>query len=78
MKDYGLLSSEVIISHATQASAEDGKIIAESGAYVAAAPESEGQMAMGQPLAFRGDVPITLGADGKWNEGQCRFCESNI
>lgn len=65
LKEYGLLKSDVIISHATQASDEDGKIIAQAGAYVAATPESECQMGMGLPLAFREGVPVALGADGR-------------
>ena len=63
MQDYGLLKPDVIISHATQASPEDGAIITEAGASVSVTPESEGQMSLGLPLTFRGDVPVSLGVD---------------
>ncbi|KAF4992233.1 hypothetical protein FDECE_13785 [Fusarium decemcellulare] len=67
LKDYGLLQPDVIIGHGTQASASDAKILSDHGVYVAAAPEVEGQFSLGQPLAFRDDVLVSLGADGKLN-----------
>lgn len=63
LKEYGLLKSDVIISHATQASEEDGKMMTEAGVYVAVTPESEGQMALGLPLTFRKDILASLGVD---------------
>ena len=63
LQEYGLLKSDVIMSHATEASKHDGEIMSAAGVYVSVTPESEGQMALGLPLAFRGDVPVALGVD---------------
>ncbi|KAH8816440.1 putative metal-dependent hydrolase [Xylogone sp. PMI_703] len=63
IQDYGLLKSDVLIAHATQASVEDRKLMKDAGVYVAVTPESEGQMALGLPLTFQGDVEISLGVD---------------
>ncbi|KAJ4007629.1 hypothetical protein NW752_010295 [Fusarium irregulare] len=64
LRDYGLLKSDIIIGHGTQASASDAKILSDANIYVAAAPEVEGHLSLGQPLSFRGDVRVTFGADG--------------
>ena len=64
LRDYGLLKSDIIIGHGTQASATDAKILSDANIYVAAAPEVEGHLSLGQPLSFRGDVRVTFGADG--------------
>jgi cytosine/adenosine deaminase-related metal-dependent hydrolase len=63
LADYGLLEPDVIISHATQASSNDCKLMTEHGVYVAVTPESEGQMALGLPLTFRDDINASLGVD---------------
>jgi len=63
LKEYGLLASDVIVAHATQASEEDGKTMTDAGVYVAVTPESEGQMALGLPLTFRQDILASLGVD---------------
>jgi cytosine/adenosine deaminase-related metal-dependent hydrolase len=63
MDSYGLLKSDVIISHATQASSEDGYLMSSKDVWVSTTPESEGQMALGIPLTFREDIKACLGVD---------------
>ncbi|KIW10377.1 hypothetical protein PV08_11339 [Exophiala spinifera] len=63
LKDYGLLKSDVLVAHGSQALQEDGKLLTDAGVYVAATPESEGQMGLGLPVTFRKGFQVALGVD---------------
>lgn len=63
MSDYGLLGSDVLISHATGSTDEDFKLMKDAGVFVSTTPATETQMAHGDMVAFRDDVLGCLGAD---------------
>lgn len=76
LSKYGLLKSDVLLSHATGGSANDAKLLRDAGAFVSTTPETEGQMALGLPVAF-GDFKdvASLGIDCK--SCACLVCLAN-
>lgn len=56
MSDSELLKPDVILSHVTGAPDEDYKVIRENGAFVSSTPDTELQMGLGYPVAFRDDI----------------------
>lgn len=65
MSDYGLLRSDVLISHANGAYPKDAELLCAAGAHVSSTPDTEIQMALGMPVAFRPDMQkiSSLGID---------------
>ncbi|GAD92869.1 conserved hypothetical protein [Paecilomyces variotii No. 5] len=55
-QESGLLKPDLILSHSTGAPDEDYKIIREHGAFVSSTPDTELQMGLGYPVAFRDDI----------------------
>ncbi|KAL1845429.1 hypothetical protein Plec18170_009785, partial [Paecilomyces lecythidis] len=56
MSESELLKPDVILSHVTGAPDEDYKVIRENGAFVSSTPDTELQMGLGYPVAFRDDI----------------------
>lgn len=54
---FGLLDESILLSHATNATVEDARLLKEAGAHVSCTPSTELQMALGQPVCFRDDLP---------------------
>ncbi|OCL01990.1 Metallo-dependent hydrolase [Glonium stellatum] len=54
---FGLLDESILLSHATGATAEDARLLKEANAHVSTTPSTELQMALGQPVCFRDDLP---------------------
>lgn len=63
LEEYGLLKSDIILSHATGSTEDELLILQKSGAFVSATPATESQMAHGEVLGFRKDVRGSVGAD---------------
>jgi cytosine/adenosine deaminase-related metal-dependent hydrolase len=63
LQNYGLLKSDILISHASQATRDDREILTAAGVYVSVTPETESQMGLGLPAAFCDDMPVSLGVD---------------
>jgi cytosine/adenosine deaminase-related metal-dependent hydrolase len=63
MSEYGLLDKDIVFSHATGIDEEEKKIIKEKGIYISSTPETECQMALGEPLALDEGVNGCLGVD---------------
>ncbi|KAF7323307.1 5-methylthioadenosine/S-adenosylhomocysteine deaminase n1 [Mycena chlorophos] len=65
LESYGLLSSDVVFSHASSAPPNDAILLNKANAHVSATPDTELQMAHGFPVAFRDDLfPVaSLGVD---------------
>lgn len=54
--EYGLLKSDMIISHATGLAKDDAQLLVESGAYISSTPDTELQMGLGDVICFREDI----------------------
>ena len=65
LSQYGLLKSDVLLSHATGGTANDAKLLKQAGANVSTTPETEGQMGLGLPVGFGDDFKdiASLGID---------------
>ncbi|KAJ9357594.1 hypothetical protein DTO280E4_3296 [Paecilomyces variotii] len=65
MSESELLKSDVLLSHVTRAPDEVYEIIRENGAFVSSTPDTELQMGLGYPVAFRDDIKsnASLGID---------------
>lgn len=56
LDSYGLLKDDILLSHASQAPPEDAVKLTAEGAHVSATPDTELQMAHGNPVCFRPDL----------------------
>ena len=63
LEQYGLLRSDIVLSHATGSTEKEMKMVRESGAFISACPATESQMAHGEVIGFRRDVLASLGSD---------------
>ncbi|KAJ7062326.1 hypothetical protein C8F01DRAFT_1210180 [Mycena amicta] len=65
LDSYGLLKDDVLFSHANGALPEDAVQLAAANAHVSCTPETELQMALGDPVCFRPDMHrfASLGVD---------------
>lgn len=63
--DHGLLKNDVVLSHCNGLSADEKRILKDTGIYISCTPETEGQMACGYPVALDPEFQdrATLGAD---------------
>jgi cytosine/adenosine deaminase-related metal-dependent hydrolase len=53
---WGLLSNDVLVSHAANATSEEADQLVKSGAHVSSTPSTELQMSLGIPVCFRSDL----------------------
>ncbi|KAJ6539893.1 hypothetical protein DFH09DRAFT_1041912 [Mycena vulgaris] len=62
---YGLLKSDILLSHASQALPEDAVQLIAEHAHISSTPDTELQMAHGAPVCFRADLfqIASLGVD---------------
>ncbi|KAJ7063746.1 hypothetical protein C8F01DRAFT_89178 [Mycena amicta] len=62
---YGLLSSDILLSHANNTTPSEAALLCRAKAHVSATPDTELQMAIGFPVSFRADLqPLaSLGVD---------------
>ncbi|EXJ89452.1 hypothetical protein A1O3_02519 [Capronia epimyces CBS 606.96] len=65
LESYGLLASDLIFSHSNAADMRDADLLKRRNAFVSCTPETEMQMALGEPLAFRPEFAsqCALGVD---------------
>jgi cytosine/adenosine deaminase-related metal-dependent hydrolase len=65
LHDLNLLSNDCLISHATEATDEDLKLLRTTGASVSSTPVLELQMGLGSPMACRAELKdqMSLGCD---------------
>lgn len=63
LEEYGLLQSDIILSHACGSTAEELQTLREAGTYISSTPATESQMAHGQIVGFREHVLGSIGAD---------------
>jgi cytosine/adenosine deaminase-related metal-dependent hydrolase len=65
LNELGLLDSNVLISHANQATDEESKLLHQAGAHVSSTPSTEMLMSLGYPVCFREDMQdiSSLGID---------------
>jgi cytosine/adenosine deaminase-related metal-dependent hydrolase len=65
LDSYQLLGPDMLIAHATQATSEDAMKLTQAGAHISSTPETELQMALGEPTCFRTDLRdiSSLGVD---------------
>jgi len=65
LESYGVLGSDMLIAHATQATPEDAAKLVKAKAHVSSTPETELQMAHEEPVCFRSDLEeiSSLGVD---------------
>jgi cytosine/adenosine deaminase-related metal-dependent hydrolase len=65
LHSYGLLKDDILLSHASQAEAEDAARLLAAHAHVSATPDVELQMGHGIPVCFRPDLHTisSLGID---------------
>jgi cytosine/adenosine deaminase-related metal-dependent hydrolase len=63
LRDYGLLKSDILLSHGTGSTDEEFKLLKDAGVYVSCTPGTESQMAHGDLVGFRPDVLGSLGSD---------------
>ncbi|KAL2419258.1 hypothetical protein ABEF95_001783 [Exophiala dermatitidis] len=67
LEQYGLLRSDIILSHATGSTEDELQLLNNAGAYISATPATESQMAHGEIVGFRKDVLGSIGADCQSN-----------
>ncbi|EHY53556.1 hypothetical protein HRR83_003763 [Exophiala dermatitidis] len=67
LEQYGLLGSDIILSHATGSTEDELQLLKSAGAYISATPATESQMAHGEVVGFRKDVLGSIGADCQSN-----------
>ncbi|KAH8812267.1 hypothetical protein F5884DRAFT_784915 [Xylogone sp. PMI_703] len=62
---YGLLNSDILISHASNLSSSDAAKLTKAGASISSTPDTELQMGLGYPVCFQDDVKAisSLGID---------------
>lgn len=63
LEQYGLLKSDIILSHATGSTEKELDILRRAGAFISTTPATESQMAHGEVIGFRKDVAASIGAD---------------
>lgn len=65
LNSYGLLSPDILLSHATGATPADAMALASANAHISSTPDTELQMALGEPVCFRSDLQAmsSLGID---------------
>ena len=65
LDSHGILGSDMLIAHATQATPEDAEKLIKARAHISSTPETELQMALGEPTCFRSDLNniASLGVD---------------
>jgi cytosine/adenosine deaminase-related metal-dependent hydrolase len=65
LDSYGILGPDLLIAHATQASHDDAVKLVEANAHISSTPDTELQMALGEPVCFRADLESisSLGVD---------------
>ncbi|MCJ1477421.1 hypothetical protein MMC13_006092 [Lambiella insularis] len=63
LDENGLLGKDIVLSHGTDLSDKDRKVLWDKDVYLSTTPGTESQMGMGWPLTFRSDVRTSLGVD---------------
>jgi cytosine/adenosine deaminase-related metal-dependent hydrolase len=63
LDEYGLLDRDIVVSHATGIDEGEKRVLKEKGVFVSSTPETECQMALGEPLALHEGVNGCLGVD---------------
>ncbi|KAF7298337.1 5-methylthioadenosine/S-adenosylhomocysteine deaminase n1 [Mycena kentingensis (nom. inval.)] len=65
LNSYDLLRSDILLSHATNATPNDATLLSAANAHVSATPDTEMQMGHGFPVCFRDDLQrsSSLGVD---------------
>ncbi|PGH00163.1 hypothetical protein AJ80_09216 [Polytolypa hystricis UAMH7299] len=56
LSDYGLLKNDILVSHATGISEADAKTLVANDIFISSTPDTEFQMGLGIPVAFREDI----------------------
>lgn len=77
----GLLGDDIVLVHCTFSSAREFDLIAEAGAHVCVAPETEMQMGMGRPVTNKLKdlgIPATIGADITSNNSGDMFAQMRL
>ncbi|KFX95171.1 hypothetical protein V490_03987, partial [Pseudogymnoascus sp. VKM F-3557] len=76
LDSYGLLGPDLVVSHATNLTAEELKVLHKAGVYISSTPSSEAQTALGWPVALRSDVHGSLGVDSHGFSGASIISEA--
>ena len=63
LQSYGLLGPDILFAHGNGASAEEAQLLKDHDIYISSTPNTESQMACGDPEALRSDMLSSLGMD---------------